>query len=248
MAESRRGRQSRLAQMITTHASRSGRSRAALADVCEVCAEVVAVTGASIWLAANAQRRALAYASDKVSRDLDELQITLDEGPCVDAWEDSGPILVGDLTSVESSDRWPRYTPAALAAGARAVFAFPLRSGAIASGVLQLHREETGELGPGQVADALSSASLALDIVLGHLTPNAARNGMLPWKDGIDMGAGRAAVYQATGMVSVQLGVGLEGALVALRDYAVRHDRTLTGVATDVVARRIRFARPSGIA
>ncbi|MGH3311543.1 MAG: ANTAR domain-containing protein [Streptomyces sp.] len=48
-------------------------------------------------------------------------------------------------------------------------------------------------------------------------------------------------VHQATGMVTVQLGVTAAVALVRLRDYAFAQDRRLSEVAKDVVARRLRF-------
>ena len=43
-------------------------------------------------------------------------------------------------------------------------------------------------------------------------------------------------------MITVQLGVTVAVALVRLRAYAYAHDRRLRDVATDVVARRLRFA------
>lgn len=51
----------------------------------------------------------------------------------------------------------------------------------------------------------------------------------------------RAQVHQAAGMMSVQLGVGITDAMVRLRAHAYTHDRPLAAVATDIVARRLRF-------
>lgn len=51
----------------------------------------------------------------------------------------------------------------------------------------------------------------------------------------------RAAVHQATGMVSVQLDVSMEIALLRLRAHAYASERALGDVAQDVVARRLRF-------
>jgi hypothetical protein len=48
-------------------------------------------------------------------------------------------------------------------------------------------------------------------------------------------------VHQASGMIAVQLGVGVGEALVRLRAYAFANDRRLTEVAADVVGRRLRF-------
>jgi hypothetical protein len=57
------------------------------------------------------------------------------------------------------------------------------------------------------------------------------------WPSGLH----RAAVHQATGMVSVQLGVSMEVALLRLRAHAYASGRPLGEVAQDVVARRLRF-------
>src|SRR5437763_51787 len=51
----------------------------------------------------------------------------------------------------------------------------------------------------------------------------------------------QSEVHQATGMITVQLGVTVAVALVRLRAYAYAHDRRLRDVAADVVARRLRF-------
>jgi steroid delta-isomerase-like uncharacterized protein len=51
-----------------------------------------------------------------------------------------------------------------------------------------------------------------------------------------------AVIHQATGMVSVQLDVGMAIALVCLRSHASAAGRPLADVAADVVARRLRLA------
>ena len=51
----------------------------------------------------------------------------------------------------------------------------------------------------------------------------------------------RAVVYQATGMISVQLGVSLEEALARLRAHAFVGSTAIGDVAAEVVNRRLRF-------
>jgi len=51
----------------------------------------------------------------------------------------------------------------------------------------------------------------------------------------------RAEVYQAIGMISVQLDVSLEDASVRLRARAFASGRPLGEIADDVVGRRLRF-------
>jgi hypothetical protein len=55
----------------------------------------------------------------------------------------------------------------------------------------------------------------------------------------------RAEVHQATGMVAAQLGVGVPDALVALRARAYVTGQRLSEVASEVLARRLRFAAPA---
>jgi hypothetical protein len=58
------------------------------------------------------------------------------------------------------------------------------------------------------------------------------------WTEGDDS---RFEVYQAQGMVMVQLGVGPAEALSRLRAYAYAHDRRLRDLANDVIGRRVEL-------
>jgi AmiR/NasT family two-component response regulator len=51
----------------------------------------------------------------------------------------------------------------------------------------------------------------------------------------------RAEIDQATGMLTEQLGVGIAEAFLRLRAYAYAHDRRLSDLAGDIVARRLRL-------
>jgi hypothetical protein len=57
---------------------------------------------------------------------VEQLQFLLGEGPCRDAYAQAGPVLAEDLRATVWHERWPAFAPAALEAGARAVFALPL--------------------------------------------------------------------------------------------------------------------------
>jgi AmiR/NasT family two-component response regulator len=68
---------------------------------------------------------------------------------------------------------------------------------------------------------------------------STAGNGKLP--DTSSLTAVRAEIHQATGIVSVQLGVTLTAALDHLQSYAHAHQRSLGEIAADVVAHRLHF-------
>jgi hypothetical protein len=55
--------------------------------------------------------------------------------------------------------------------------------------------------------------------------------------------ADQSELYQAQGMVKVQLGVSLGDAMARLRAHAYATDRRLSDVAREVVARRLRLDR-----
>jgi hypothetical protein len=193
------------------------------------------VDSAAVTVVLPAARETI-YASDQVASRLEELTLTLGEGPAVDAFA-GGPTLAADLNTVECLTRWPVFAPATVQAGVHGMFALPLRVGAVCLGVLDLYRARPGGLDREQLADAL----LLADTACGMLPDTApgdrsGRDGYWPER----ASPAHPEVHQATGMVTVQLGVSAAVALIRLRAYAYAHDRRLREVA-DVVARRLRF-------
>lgn len=232
-------RRMRLWELVVAHADGGP---VAVEHVGAVVMSAAGVGAVAVAVMLSASPRETIYASDRVASELEELTLTLGEGPGVDALAD-GPALVADLTAGEYLTRWPVFAPAAAKANVRAVFALPLQIGAIRLGVLDLYRAEPGGLDPEQLADALMLA----DTMAALLLDEAGRDWPTP-----DMprpeyaGAQHPVVHQATGMVLVQLGVTAAVALIRLRAYAYAHDRRLRDVAADVVARRLRFAPDPG--
>ncbi|GAA2698053.1 ATP-binding protein [Actinoplanes palleronii] len=104
------------------------------------------------------------FSSDAASARLESAQYSLDEGPCRDAAGMRRPVLAADLRIEPWAQRWPRFTEAALAAGARAVFALPLHAGAVRhDGAVDLYRRTPGPLDtqyPTAVAFAAAAAEL----------------------------------------------------------------------------------------
>jgi hypothetical protein len=130
--------------------------------VCRIASVAVGVDGASLSLSTGMDSQSLVYATDEVARQVAELQFSLGEGPGVEAWAFGGPCLAADLSPAATAERWPWFTPAAMQAGARAVFAFPLQAGAIRLGTLDLYRSRAGPLTAEQLADALTFTAAAL--------------------------------------------------------------------------------------
>src|SRR4051794_10174899 len=175
-------------------------SETAPARLCEVCADVAQLTGAGIMLLTADAPQGSVCSSNTVSEALEELQYTLVEGPSLDAHSLGRPVLEPDLDN-NGTHRWLAFTPAAVAAGARAVFAFPMVVGAARFGALNLYRDQRGPLRDEQYGDCLMLAGVAAQAVLNLQAQ--APPGMLGAV--LERGAsGHYVVHQAAGMVAVQ--------------------------------------------
>lgn len=198
------------------------------ATLAAACARALPVSGVGLALMGPDGPAGIISATDGAAVELEELQFTLGEGPCVEASESGRPVLQPDLARTAPL-RWPAFAGGALEAGIRAVFAFPLRVGASRVGMLDLYRDRPGPLAPDELTEALSFADAAT-LVLLHA--QAGSDGL----DGVPALDDRAEVHQATGVVSVQAGVGLAEALVLLRARAFAEGRRLADLAQDVLA------------
>jgi ANTAR domain len=217
-------------------AAHEGDGAVSVAALCRAAARWLGVDGASVTVVSGPGVREPLFASDEVSARLEELLLATGEGPGEEDFGFGSPMLVPDLAVVAA--RWPGFVSAAVAAGARAVFAFPLQAGAIRVGVLSLYRAQPGPLTPGELADTLVFAAFALQLVLDAA---AGVSGSPEYRPLDGLQDSRAEVYQATGMISVQLGVSLQEAFARLRAHAFAVGTTLGDVASDVVNRKIRL-------
>ena len=207
------------------------------ARLCAVCPGVVGVTGAGVMLMSGDIPHGSLSSTDDVSQLIEELQYTLGEGPCVDAYQQDSVVAEPNLAEPVAR-RWPAFTPPALQAGVRAVFGFPLRVGTVRLGALNLYRDRPGPLNGEQHADALVVADVAARWVLDAQA--GAPSGVVAKE--LEAGADfHFAVHNAAGMVSVQGGISVAEALIRLRAFAFANDRLLADVANDVVARRVRL-------
>jgi len=208
--------------------------------ICELCVDALAVTGAGIAMVTADGHRGVVCATNAVSATIEDLQLTLGEGPCVDAAIAGSPVLLADLGQSPdvAVERWPAFMEGAATAGVEALFAFPLRVGAISLGVLDLYRDQPGELSKEALTGALVAADAAAMALL-HLDVDGAE----AFADDHESRASyQSQVHQATGMVTAQAGVTIDQAFLMLRARAFAESRSLTELAADVVARRVRFA------
>jgi GAF domain len=209
--------------------------------LCREAISAVDVDGAGLSMMTSAGHRGTVCATDDVARRIEDLQFSLGEGPCFDAFTGGRPVSIADveLALGTAHARWPVFTEGVAAIGVGALFAFPLLIGAIPLGALDLYRRRPGTLTPPQLRSAWRIAGAAAGALLD------VRSGMamdLP-PDTAPTGASyRLEVHQATGMASVQLAVTIDEAFLRLRAYAYAQERDIDDVARDIVAGRLQLS------
>jgi len=138
----------RLARMLELLAA-DGSDDPSTRRLAEVSAQFTKVSGAGIMLMSGDIQRGAVGVSDDVAGLIEELQYTLGEGPCVDAYHQDFPIMEPDL-AVPDEVRWTAFTPPAVRAGVRSIFGFPLRVGGARLGALNLYCNYPGPLSDDQ--------------------------------------------------------------------------------------------------
>ena len=225
-------------QALLASIDRSDGRTVDLLELCSAGAELTEVSGASIMLMTGDEPQAALCCTDAVSELIEEFQFTYGEGPCIDAHHHRRPVLEPDLAEPATS-RWPAFSRAAVQAGARAVFGFPIHVGPVQLGALNLYRTTAASLTTTQHDDAAAVADSSARVII------ATQTNATPGSLGVELEPGAAlrfVVHQATGMVAAQLDVTVAEALVRLRAYAFAHDQLIVDVAEDVVARRTRLS------
>lgn len=203
--------------------------------VCRAAVSLLSLKGAGISLMVDGELRGSAGVSDPGIARVQELQLSLGQGPCVEAWADRRPVLEPDLAD---STRWPAFAAGGLEAGVRAVFALPLHLGAIRIGVLALYRGSPGTMTSDELACGLAVADVATRVILALQAgaPEGSVHELLAQEP-----PHWAEIHQATGMVSVQLEVSLDEAFVRLRAHAFSQGLLLGTVCADVLDGRLRL-------
>jgi hypothetical protein len=211
-------------------------------SLCAVAAEITELSGAGIAVTSSGEHVARLCTNNRIARDLMNLEITVGEGPGTGAG-DTGQAVDEQNLLLTGDARWVIYAPQAVAAGARAVFGFPVRIGAVRFGSLSLFRDQPGPLSELQASDAYLMASVIGRAILamqaGALEGSLA--GELEGQSNFDF-----SVHQAAGMAAVQGSMTVKDAVVMLRAHAFAINKDLSALAVSVVVRRTQFDQEVG--
>jgi len=139
------------------------RIQAILDHFVERIVDVLPISGAGVTLITPGVTPHYVAASGPAALRFERLQTQLGQGPCLLAHSSGEPVLIPDLAA---DDTFPRFGPAALAAGLAAVFTFPLGHGEGRLGALDLYRDSAAALAPDDVAAAQTLANVAAAYLL----------------------------------------------------------------------------------
>lgn len=193
------------------------------------CVHLLPVDAAGLLL--SDQRGALAVASYSTDQgyELEQFQLSADEGPCLDCFRRSIQIVSADL---DGERRWPRFTPFARGRGYRSVHAFPLRLRAETIGALNLFAAEPTDL---SVDDRRIGQALADVATIGIMQERAIRRRDVLAEQLESALTSRVVIEQAKGIVAERGGVDVTEAFEMLRRHARSGNKRLTDVARSVV-------------
>ena len=195
------------------------------------CVDVLEVDAAGLMLVSvEGDLRVMASSSDAV-RMLELFQVQSQEGPCLDCYRAGRPVVNEDLTALD--ERWPRFTPEALAGGFRAVHAVPMRLRGNILGALNLFHVEPTYLQEDDIAAAQALADVATIAILQHRAAIEAQ--VLNEQLGQALNT-RIVIEQAKGVIAERRRLTMEEAFAHLRTHARNHNRLLAAVARDVIA------------
>jgi transcriptional regulator with GAF, ATPase, and Fis domain len=193
--------------------------------------ELLEVAAAGIMLADQSGSLMTVAASDERARLLELFEIQTDEGPCRDCYRLGAPVVNVNLDG--ALERWPQFTPQAIAGGFRSANALPLRLRSQVVGSLNLFHASTGGLGSThlRLAQALADAA-----TIGILHQRTIRRGEVVAGQLQLALTSRIVIEQAKGVLAERMQISPDDAFEVLRSAARSRNRLLTDLARDVAS------------
>lgn len=194
------------------------------------CVDLLGLTAVGLLLDDQKGHLAVVASSSEEMRLLEIFQLQSNEGPCLDCVRSGSAVVSGDLAA--DRGRWPRFVPAALAAGFHSVAALPLRLRDHTIGGLNMFGDRAGAMAD---TDRRLAQTLADVATIGILQQRSVHRNVLVAEQLQHALTSRVIIEQAKGVLAERSGLGMDRALDALRHFARGHNLKLTDVATGVV-------------
>jgi transcriptional regulator with GAF, ATPase, and Fis domain len=202
-------------------------------------AQLLDVSAAGLLLDDQRGELRVVAASSEAARLLEQLQVQLGQGPCLDCFRSGRAVTATDLGA---DQRWPLFADAAAQAGFGAVQALPMRLRAQVIGALNLFRAAPGDFDPMNVRVGQALADVAT-IGLLH-ERNMRRRDTLNEQLQAAL-TSRVVIEQAKGKLAERLGLDMDQAFNVLRDYARARNLRLSDLARAFIDGTQNITRPN---
>ncbi|MCU1669498.1 MAG: hypothetical protein JWP40_2425 [Blastococcus sp.] len=204
------------------------------------CARMLPIDGAGISLVDGAQQRVPLGASSESAADAERLQFTVGEGPCTTAQNTRMPVFA---VEEDLRHRWPVFSDLLIGGTPyRAVVALPLQPALAGAGAIDLYFAQSEGVLALDVFEALAVGELVTSALSEAAVWSTWSPGEGPaWLHG-PVPQRRAAVWEALGMLSVDLELDTPAALALMRSHAYATGRSVDDVAAELLAGRLRAA------
>jgi transcriptional regulator with GAF, ATPase, and Fis domain len=204
--------------------------QAVLECMADHCREMLPADGVGVLLLQE-QQLTVATTNSEVGDAVESLEVELEEGPCVECVKVGHPVFVPDLAA--AADRYPRFVPRALEAGAGAIHALPMTG----------HGELVGSLNivnlvPTQLSEtSLRAARMLSDVAVSYIFAVRLHEETSELADQLQNALDtRVLIEQAKGMLSERHGESLDDAFDRLRRHARSRSTPVREIARDIVA------------
>ncbi len=198
------------------------------------CVELLGMTDAGIMLADPPGKLNFVAASSERMRLIELLELQVDEGPCVDAYQSGQAVTNVDITT--SDDRWPNFSPLGRENGVRKVSAIPMRVREQTVGAMNLFGADDTLLTEADVNVAQALAHIATIGILQERTLRHSETISDQLRFALNS---RVSIEQAKGLVSAQANVRMDDAFQLIRRYARNNNRPLHEIARELSSRKL---------
>jgi GAF domain-containing protein len=201
-----------------------------LTTLCEHATLVSGADAVGIMLTDHRGDLRFMAASNDAGRDLEQSQLQLGEGPCLDCVRTTQPVVNTDLTVAHM---WPSFAAHAIEAGFHSVHAFPMRLRDQAVGALNLFSVDETRFEPGEIRIVQSLADVATIAILQERTIARAEALTEQLQGALNS---RIVIEQAKGALARIEGITVDEAFERLRQQARSSRQRLVDVAETLLA------------
>jgi GAF domain-containing protein len=201
----------------------------AIKEIVETTHSMFAVDAAGLMLCDASQHLRSVAASDERFAHLEDLQVTHQQGPCIEAFDTKELVGSTDLTT---ETRWPLFSEAAVKREFRAVLASPLPYNQHAVGAVAVLSERSRPWTPANELALLAFTDLAALLIAGIFQGEEQTELAGQLEGALNS---RTTIEQAKGVLMGRHGISARSAYEQLRSAARSQRRKLPEVCAEVI-------------